>query len=197
MTPNEKPSRHEARIKPLPEEEWTDEAVAALSVLPVEMRPAPGTMINSLSVLALHPDLAAADLGMSLYLRFKATLTPRVTEVLILRTAWLRGAEYELLRHARKARREGWSDEEIARIALGSAALGWDPVEAMLLRAVEEIHESYSVSDATWAELAEHFSDNELLDILFTIGTYTMHAVVFNSIGLEPEADLPPFPTID
>jgi alkylhydroperoxidase family enzyme len=195
MTSDERPTRHAPRIVPLSEEEWSEEAVDAIGILPPEMLPQPGTMINSLSVLAISPGVAKADLGLSLYLRFGSTLTPRITEVLVLRTAWLRGAEYELLRHARKARREGWSEEDLARIAEGSAAEGWDPVEAALLRAVEEIHEDYSVSDATWVELAERFSDKELLDILFTIGTYTMHAVVFNSIGLEPEADLAPFPT--
>ncbi len=186
-----------ARMRPLPREEWSDEAVEALSVLPPEMQPPEGAMINSLSILAIEPGLARADLGLSLYLRFESGLTPRVTELLVLRTAWLRGAEYELLRHARKARREGWSDEDLARITLGSGATGWGPGEATLLRAAEEIHERYVVSDETWAALAETYSDKELLDILFTIGTYTLHAVVFNSIGLQPEADLLPYPTVD
>jgi alkylhydroperoxidase family enzyme len=183
-------------MRPLPREEWSEEAVEAIAVLPAEMQPAPGTMINSLSILAIEPGLARADLGLSLYLRFESGLTPRITELLVLRTAWLRGAEYELLRHARKARREGWSEEDLARIALGSAAPGWGPGEATLLKAVEEIHEDFTVTDATWVELAERFSDKELLDILFTIGTYTLHSVVFNSIGLQPESDLAPYPTV-
>jgi alkylhydroperoxidase family enzyme len=195
MTGNEHPNRPSARIAPLPQEEWSDEAVAALSVLPPEMRPQPGQVINSLSVLAIHPDLAAADLGMSLYVRFKSTLDARATELLILRTAWLHGAEYELMRHANKARREGWNDEEIARVTLGSTAPGWNPLEALLLRAVEEIYRDTCIGDATWSELTEHYSDKELMDVLFTIGLYTLHAVVFNSIGLEPESDLPPFPS--
>jgi len=165
-----------------------------MSILPPEMLPPPGTMINSLSVLAIHPDLAAADLGMSHYLRFRSTLDQRSFELLILRTAWLHGAEYELLRHARKARRDGWTDEEIARVTLGSTADGWTPVEVLLLRAVEEIDSDLCVSDATWGALSEHFSQKQLLDILFTIGLYTMHAIVFTSIGLEPEKDLAPFP---
>jgi alkylhydroperoxidase family enzyme len=195
MASNEHPSRPSGRIVPIPQEEWSDEAVAAMSILPPQMRPQPGQMINSLSVFAIHPDLASVDLAMSLYLRFRGTLDARVTELLILRTAWLRGAEYELMRHANKARREGWSDDEIFRITLGSTAAGWSPLEVLLLRAAEEIYQDTCVGDATWSGLVEHYSDKELLDILFTIGLYTMHAVVFNSIGLEPESDLPPFPS--
>jgi AhpD family alkylhydroperoxidase len=194
MSEDHERQRPEPRIRPLPEEEWSPEAREALSVLPVAMRPPPGQQINSLSVFALHPDLARADLGMSLYLRFSSTIDARASELLILRTAWLNGADYELLRHARKARREGWSDEEIARVAEGSTAPGWEPGEALLLRVAEEIHREACVSEPTWAALAERYSDQQLLDILYTVGTYVMHAIVFNSIGLEPEGDLPPFP---
>lgn len=183
------------RLAPLPEDEWSDEAVTAMSMLPPIMQPPPGRTINSLSVLARHPELASAVLSMSLYLRFRSTLNDRTKELLILRIAWLRGAEYELTRHANKARREGWSDEEIARIALGSTAPGWDPEEALLLRAVEEISRDTCIGDATWSELAARYSDKELMDIVFTVGAYEMHAVAFNSIGLQPESDLPPFPS--
>jgi 4-carboxymuconolactone decarboxylase len=168
-----------------------------MSILPPEMLPRPGTIINSLSVLAKHPPLAAADLGMSRYLRFESTLDPRTFELLILRTAWLHGAEYELLRHARKAKREGWTDEELARISIGSSAEGWKPTEVQLLRAVEEIDRDGCVSDDTWAGLADQFSEQQLLDILFTVGVYTLHAIVFASIGLQPEEDLPPYPGFD
>ena len=190
-------AHHPVRVAPLPRGEWPDEAVDAISILPPVMQPAPGQEINSLSLLAHHPELAHEVLSLSLYLRFRSTMSDRTRELLILRTAWLRGARYELLRHARLARRIGFTDEELVRIARGPAAPGWEPQEALLLRAVDELCRDYRVADATWSELAELHTVRELMDILFTVGTYNMLAMAYNSMGLQPEADLPPFPPVD
>jgi alkylhydroperoxidase family enzyme len=190
----EQPPRHPVRLAPLPREEWSEEAEAAIGLLPPQMQPPPGRVINSLSVLARNPKLASVVLSMTLYLRFDSTINARASELLIMRTVWLRGAPYELTRHAAKARREGWTDEEIARIAVGSAAPGWEPWEALLLRVAEDLCRDTRVSDATWNELADQYSDKELMDILFTVGTYEMMAMAFSSIGVQPEDDLPPFP---
>lgn len=185
---------HEVRIEPLPRDEWSAEAVAAIGVLPAVMQPQPGQTINSLAVLARHPKLAEAYLRFSLYLRFDATLSDRVRELIILRTAWIRGGRYELARHGRIATRIGFTADELRRIPVGSAAPGWAPVEALLLRAVEELCEHYRVTDGTWEALVGEYSEQQLMDIVVTVGAYEMMAMAFNTFGVEPEADLPPFP---
>jgi AhpD family alkylhydroperoxidase len=185
---------HEVRIAPVPPEGWTDEAKAAIAVLPPEMAPPPGAQINVLGVLAHHPALAKAVLEFSLYLRFQSTLSDRQRELLILRTAWLRGAEYELRRHVRLARRVGLTEEELAAVAVGSGAAVWSAEEALLLRATEELCEDYLVSDATWAALADRFDAPLLMDVLFAVGTYDMFAMAYSTMGVQPEADLPVLP---
>jgi 4-carboxymuconolactone decarboxylase len=186
---------HPVRIAPLAQQEWSQAAVAAMSVLPPEMAPPPGAEINVLGVLAHHPDLAEAILTFSLYLRFRSTLSDRQRELAILRTALLRGAEYELLRHTRLARRYGFTDDELLAVADGSGAPGWSVEEALLLRAAEELCEAYRVSDATWVALTQHYSRQQIMDILFVVGTYDMYAMAYNSMGIQPEGNLPPFPT--
>jgi AhpD family alkylhydroperoxidase len=185
-----------ALVPPLTRDQWSPEAEAAMDLLPPNMQPAAGQTINSLSVLAQHPPLAAAYLRFSLYLRFGSTLDGRTREMLILRTAWLRHAEYELLRHARLARRHGLSDEEIASIAVGSQAPRWTRVDSLLQLAVEELCGEGRVTPATWSELCEHFSLQEMMDIVFTVGAYDMLTMAFNTFGVEPEPDLPPFPQL-
>jgi alkylhydroperoxidase family enzyme len=185
---------HGVRLPPLPSAEWTPEAQAAMAILPELMQPQPGQTINSLSTLARHPKLAEAYLRFSLYLRFEATLDDRTRELLILRTAWLRGGRYEVARHGRIATRIGFSDDELRRITEGSSAAGWSTDESVLLRAVEELCRDHVVGDATWAELAERWSEQELMDIVVTVGAYDMMSMAFNTFGVEPEADLPPFP---
>ena len=185
---------HPIRIEPLSREEWSEEAVAAMSVLPDVMQPAPGQTINSLSVLAHHPDAASVVLELTLYLRFHSTLTDRERELLILRTVWLRGAQYELTRHARNALRYGFTREELIRVSVGSSAPEWDETEALLLRAAEELCRDTRIGDETWQALAERYSRKQLMDIALTVGAYEMLAMAFNSFGLQPEPDLEPFP---
>jgi alkylhydroperoxidase family enzyme len=186
---------HPVRIEPLPLEDWDEEVWAAMSVLPAEMRPKPGELINSLGVYAHHPPLGAAALAFMQYFRFHSTMSDRTRELLIIRTTWMRGGVYEYTRHARIARRVGITDEELVRITQGSDAPGWEPAEAVLLRTVEDLIRDFRVSDATWEVLNQHYSLQEIMDILFVVGAYEMQAMIFNTIGVEPEADLLPYPT--
>ena len=186
--------QHSVRLAPLPREEWTPEAIRAMETLPTAMQPEPGRTINSLSVLARHPRLAEAYLNFSLYLRFDATLGDRVRELLILRTAWRRGAAYELARHGRIATRLGFTDDELRRIATADAGDAWSPVESLLLSATDELCADHRVADATWSGLLDVFSEQEMMDIVVTVGAYDMMAMAFNTFGVRPEDDLPAFP---
>ena len=67
---------------------------------------------------------------------------------------------------------------------------GWDPLEAALLRAVDELLADAVVSDATWATLAEHLDTQQLMDVVFTVGAYEIVAMAFKSFGVELDADL-------
>jgi alkylhydroperoxidase family enzyme len=140
--------------------------------------------------------MAAAIYSITTSVRLDSTLSDRARELLILRVSWLRGAEYQLLWHARLASQDGWSPEEIARTALGSTAAGWDPVEAQLLRAAEELCSDACIGDATWNELAAHYSEREMMEIVFVVGAYEMLAMALNSFGVQPEPHLPPFPPV-
>jgi len=186
--------RNPIRIPPLADDEWTEEARAALASLPQEMLPPPGTPINVLSMMAHHPALMAAVLPFSVYLRWHSTIDDRQREILILRTAWLHAAEYELLRHAKNARRYGFTEDELVGITVGAEASCWSPAEALLVRMADELDDAHYVSDATWSALLEHYSRQQLMDMLFTVGYYTMLGMAYGTIGLQPEPDLAPFP---
>ena len=96
------------------------------------------------------------------------------------------------------SRATGLTDDEIARIARGPDAAGWDPFDAAVLRAADELHIDSFVSDATWQVLSTRYDLNQLIDTVDTVGTLTMHAGMINSLGIEVEGDikdrLPPVP---
>lgn len=187
-------SRHTVRYPPLPRDEWPAGAEDAVNVLPEEMRPPPGSQINVLSVLARRPGLLKQVLQLGMYFRFESSLNGRQRELLILRTAWLRRGEYELLRHARLARRLEFTEAELVAVTVGSADPSWIAAEALLLKVSEEMCGSNSLSDATFAALHEHYTDDQIIDLVFCVATYIMFAAAYSPLGMPPEDDLAPFP---
>jgi AhpD family alkylhydroperoxidase len=121
---------------------------------------------------------------------YGTTLTARQRELLVLRVASRRKCDYEWAQHAILAKDAGIRDEEISRIAEGPAAPGWTPVERSLLTAADELLADAKVSTETWGVLAGEFDDRQLMDIVFTVGTYEMVAFALRSFAVEPEADL-------
>ena len=60
--------------------------------------------------------------------------------------------------------------------------------------ATDQMIENQRVDNATWNELADHFDDTQLLELLFVAGSYLCFAVIVNSARLEPD---PPTEPVD
>jgi alkylhydroperoxidase family enzyme len=182
--PAEKP-----RLAPLPEAQWDEEIRPLLRAMPGP----DGRPLNIFATLAHHPKLLKRWLVFGAHVLSKSTLPARERELAILRSGWLCRCEYEWGQHVVIARASGVSDDEIARVARGPDAPGWSPRDAALLRAVDELHASASIGDATWAALAEHFEPRQLIDLVFAVGQYHLVSMALNSLGVEREPGVPGF----
>ncbi|MDE0578905.1 MAG: carboxymuconolactone decarboxylase family protein [Acidimicrobiia bacterium] len=195
------------RIAPLELSEWTPEGFAAME----PMRPPAGSAYdkrkadrkqqvrrpnNALSVMARYPELAQAFLAFNRHLLYFNTLPGRAIELAVLRVAWLRRSEYEWVQHAAAALEVGLTAEEIDRTTADSVD-GWNPDDALLLRAVDELHHNHGWSGGTWNELADAFDTRQIMDLLFTVGAYDTLAVAFNcfDLPLDPELEGKSFPS--
>ncbi len=121
-------------------------------------------------------------------------LPARDREILILRTGWNCQAEYEWAQHARIALMCGLTAEEIDRIALDPVDAEWSRFEATLLRAADELHLSFTVTDATWAELAVQYDTEQLVELPMLVGHYHLVAMTLNTLGVELDDGLEGFP---
>jgi 4-carboxymuconolactone decarboxylase len=178
------------RIPPLEESEWTDEVRAALGP-----RMSSGRALNIFTTLAHHPRLLERWLVFGSHVLGGSTLPARDRELLILRTGYRCKSEYEWGQHAIIARLVGISDEEIRRVTEGAAAPGWSPLEALLLRAADELHDEQLISDATWNALSERYDVKQMLDLVFTVGQYTLVSMALNSLGVRRDEGVGGFPT--
>ena len=181
----------EPRIAPALESEWTD----AQRAIVARFGPG-GRATNVLRVYLRHPVLAENILPFEQYISSESTLSPRHRALLILRTAWLCRSEYVWARHAVGARTAGVTDAELTRIARGPDAPGWDPFEAVLLRAADELYVDSFVSDRTWTALTANYGTREVIDAVFTVAEFTMIAGTVNSLGVPVDDGLTDrFPT--
>lgn len=171
------------RIAPLPESEWSDEQREIVESLQ-------GDVTNAIATYLHHPVLTGNLLPFEHYISSESALEARDRELLILRTAWLCRSNYVWAERADAARRAGITEEELARIAQGPDAPGWSAFEAALLRAADELHVDTFVSDATWSDLEARYTAEQLVDLVFTVGEFTMIAGTLNSLRVEIDADL-------
>jgi alkylhydroperoxidase family enzyme len=187
-----------ARIDPLPPDQWPEGMRAALAALrPAEPRhPFPSSEgrpkgLGVLGTLAHHPELARAYNTFNGHVLFATRLTPRQRELLVLRVAALRDAEYEWAQHVVMAGDVGITDDEVDRIAAGVVADGWSELDGALLQAAEELVRDASISDPVWAALAAELEVEQLMDVIFTVGAYDVLAMLFRAFGVELDDDLP------
>jgi alkylhydroperoxidase family enzyme len=154
--------------------------------------PEPGRpkALNLLGTLAHHPELTAAYHAFNGHILFATTLSPRQRELLVLRVAARREAEYEWLQHTILAADAGLTPEDVARVQEGPDAAGWAPLDAAMLRAVDELIDDALISDDTWAALAAELDRQQLMDLVFTVGAYELLAMAFKTFGIEIDADL-------
>ena len=116
-------------------------------------------------------------------------LPVRDRELLILRTAHRCGSPYEWGHHERIALEEGLAASDIAGVREGPDFAGWSAFDAALVRAVDELLDDRSISEATWAMLAEKYDARLLIEVPMLVGHYFMLAITLNSLGVEPEHD--------
>ena len=194
-----------ARLRPLLDDEWTDEVRGLLtptiaSVDAIERqgttaeRPPRTRPLNILLVLAHNPHLLGPFLPWATAVALDGALDRRHCELLALRAAWNCESDFEWGHHVDYAQAFGLSDDEIARVPAGPDAEGWTPQQVALLRAADELHTSTKVSDETWAQLTASFDAAQLVEIVMTVGQYTMLSMVANTFAVEVEEGLEPLP---
>jgi alkylhydroperoxidase family enzyme len=176
------------RIEPLTSPEAIDAAIrttreirrASGSNTPVSAADVPQMM----TTMMRHPDLFGRITELSAQLLGKGALAPRDRQLAILRVSWLCQAPYVWGEHVKHSKRAGLSSEEIDRVTHGSTAPGWNEHEQAILRAVEELHASAMITDATWADLAKRLNDRQLIELPVVVGQFTAVLYLQNALKI-------------
>lgn len=153
----------------------------------------PGAPVPPLALfrtLATHLPLAQAMWSLGRFLLSKRLALPlREREIVIERTCARCGCAYEWGVHATffGGRANLSADELAATRAPAGEASAWRGREALLVRLVDELHDTGTASDPLWRELAAHYAPDALLELLVLCGWYHVISFVGNGARVAPE----------
>ena len=147
-----------------------------------------GRPLNIFLTLGRYPKLLKRFGVFGSHVLRKSSLNPRDREMVILRIGHLCNSGYEFHQHTRIGKNEaGMSDAEIEGLKQGPDASVWSDADKVLLKAVDELHSDYFISDDTWNALKKNWSDDQIMDLIFAAGNYTTVSMALNSLGIQIE----------
>lgn len=180
------PHAHSPRVSPV-----QDPTPEVAELLAKTMSDDAGVPLSIFRTMARHPRMMKRFNVLGGFFLTRGELPPRERELCILRTAWRSGSEYEWAQHVLIGRDAGLTDAEVERVALGG---DWSDADAALLRLADEVTEHADVSDTTWTELTERYTDSQLCELVLLVGFYRMTAGFLNAAGVVKEDTLPSWP---
>ncbi len=152
-----------------------------------------GKPINIFGTLAHHPKLLKRFNLLGGFLLNKGQVPAREREIVILRVGWRCGAVYEYGQHTVIGKREGLSDAEIAGLA--GFDHEWSDGDQLLIDLADDLCANDCVSDATYAALADRWSEAQLVELVITAGFYRLVSGFLNTFGVELDDGVPGWPT--
>ena len=175
------------RIKPLEEHEWTAAQREFLK---------PGvSRSNNIKTCLYNLEMCRRYAPFLSYFVDPSTLSLHDKEVLVLRTAWLCKADFIWNAHVRRGKTAGMTDADIAAIVEGPQSRKLGNRETVLIRAVDELHSTQFITDATWKSLAAMYDTPQLLETVFIVGQYQALAMFQKSVGVPITGEVIPLPS--
>jgi alkylhydroperoxidase family enzyme len=128
----------------------------------------------------------------------RGSISLREREIVIDRTCARCGSEYEWGVHVTLFRESaGFTDEQVAgTCSVDPDASGFPPQERLLLRLVDELHDTNEVSDTLWQKLRAEWTDEQLIELVALVGLYHLISFVTNAFRIPREPYSAGFPVM-
>jgi 4-carboxymuconolactone decarboxylase len=170
-------SRFPVRIAPLPPEDFTPEQAALVGAW---------QHLNFSRVLVRSPRMYATFLPWLETLIARTALPPRDRQIIVLRMLAQCDDVYELAHHVTISGNIGMGSEEIAAIRAGDGAC-LDAFDRALIAATDELRNSQSITDATWAALSARYGEEQMMEVVCLAGCYLTMAMLTKAFGMQLE----------
>jgi alkylhydroperoxidase family enzyme len=152
---------------------------------------ATGTPGDYWTTYALVPDILkmSRDSLMAMLQPGRA-LKSRLRELAILRAAITGDSKFEYSQHMKVARMAGLPEDKLAAIKGWVTSDKFDPEERAVMAAADEMVARNLIEDDTFAALKRHFSDEQIMEIVYVIALWRMHGMIVRALHLEYDNDV-------
>ena len=126
--------------------------------------------------------------GFGLFSSPDRELPAALREVALTRTGFAAGSQFVFSQHCKAARKAGVTDIQLEAIPV------WTIAPADVFSAVERAVLAYTdemvladgrVQDATFAAVADHLSEVQIIELTYAVASYRLHAMMCRALRLE------------
>ncbi len=150
--------------------------------------------LNVFRAMLHNPKAAGAAANLLTTLLFRNTLDTRLRELVILRTGWRCGSEYEFCQHVQVAKRLKMTEEEILGVRDPASCRAYGELDRAVIAMTDELIDGARVSAATWAVLERSLRPEDLVELLLAAGNWRMIAIFLNSANVPLDSGVPSWP---
>ncbi|MGH7935035.1 MAG: carboxymuconolactone decarboxylase family protein [Candidatus Binataceae bacterium] len=146
--------------------------------------------LNVFRMLLQNPTVAHAAAGLLGTLMNKNSIEARTRELIILRTAWRTGSEYEFCRHMLRSRKLAMSEQEILGVRDPVNCAAYSEVDRAVINMADELSDRAQVARETMAMLERAFTPAQIVELVIAAGNWRMFAALFNTAELPLDDDI-------
>lgn len=181
------------RLSDIPESEQTDRQ-HELAERIIARR---GAVRGPYRVWLNSPELCERVEALGAFVRFESSLPEHLRLLTLLVACREFDAQYSWNAHVGQALAAGISQEQIDAIAHHDDPAFSEEADRVFTSFCRELLREHFVSDVTFAAAARHFTVEQLVDTIGSLGNYTMLSMCLNAfqVDLQPDHE-PPFPDV-
>jgi len=142
------------------------------------------------------PELCEKVEALGAYCRFESSLDPRLRELSLLIAARHWDAQYSWNAHVGKAADLGVSRESLTALAEHREPRFTSKDEDIVYRFSAEILNDHFVSGATFAAALDELGEQGIVDLIGSLGNFSMLAMLLNACQVDLQPVEPPFPDV-
>lgn len=148
--------------------------------------------LNIYRMLAHGGQVASGFLSLGSAILQQSQVSPRIREMVIIRTGVLCGSAYEVFQHTRIGRKCGITDVELACLkqkGVLKPTLSFTRQEQVALEFTDQQVANTKVDQQLFSDLSQHFNLQEMVELEITVGFYMMVSRFLETfeVDLEPE----------
>lgn len=152
-----------------------------------------GDLSGPFQCWAVSPQFAQVAQAVGKFSRYETGLALKDSELAIITVAafWRSQAEWQI--HAPIAIDAGICPRAVEKIRIGIVPNFQKPIEKYIHQAAKEILETKRLTDETYHQLQQLFTDELIVNFIGLIGYYSMVALTLNAFEIKKDSDSLPF----